>query len=101
MDDNTPEIDASAREAQIRARVAALGEFYRNLMAYCISVPIMIAVNGLVLPKSGPWSLFVAGIWGLLLIVNALRLFVFKGWLTAEWEQRKVQELMQREKESG
>jgi hypothetical protein len=86
--------DPAAREAQIRERVAKLADFYRSLMAYCVAVPLMIAANGLLVPQSGPWSLFVAGIWGVILGVQALQTFVLRGWLSKDWEARKIEELM-------
>jgi two-component system, LytTR family, sensor kinase len=96
-----PEIDPALREAQIRERVQKLGDFYRNLMAYCIAIPIMVLVNGFLVPRSGPWSLVVAGIWGLILGVQALQTFVLRGWLSKNWEERKIEELMRREQEQG
>ncbi|MFM2400175.1 MAG: hypothetical protein RL341_2332 [Pseudomonadota bacterium] len=97
--DTAPVLDPALREAQIRERVQKLGDFYRNLMVYCIAIPIMVGVNGFLVPRSGPWSLVVAGIWGVVLAVQALQTFVLRGWLSKNWEERKIEELMRREQE--
>jgi two-component system, LytTR family, sensor kinase len=95
----TTDIDPALREEQIRERVQKLGDFYRNLMAYCIAIPIMVLANGLLVPRSGPWSLVVAAIWGVILAVQALQTFVLRGWLSKNWEERKIEELMRRDQE--
>jgi two-component system, LytTR family, sensor kinase len=100
MNPDKPSEAALLRADRIRARVHEIGEFYRRLMAFCIAMPIMLAVNFFVVPHSGYWSLIVLGIWGLLLVLRALRLFMRNTWFSEDWEERKVREqLAQRERQ--
>ncbi|MGL4574323.1 MAG: 2TM domain-containing protein [Burkholderiaceae bacterium] len=96
---STPEIDLAQREAQIRERVRRRADFYRSLLVYCIAVPIMLLVNFLLVPQSGYWSLMVMGIWGLVLGVQAVQTFMLRGWLSQDWEARKIEEVMRRQQE--
>lgn len=95
----TPEIDPSLREAQIRERVRRRADFYRSLLVYCIAVPTMLLVNFLLVPQSGYWSLMVTGIWGVVLGVQAVQTFMLRGWLSQDWEARKIEEIMRRQQE--
>jgi hypothetical protein len=102
MQSTEPQVqdDLARREAQIRERVKRQADFYRGLIVYCIAVPTMVLVNGLLVPQSGPWSLFVAGIWGLILVVQAVQTFSARGWLSQDWEARKIEELMRRQQQN-
>jgi hypothetical protein len=88
--------DQTQRVALVRAKVHELGEFYRNLLAFCVAIPAMLAVNFFLVPASGYWSLIVLGIWGAVLLMKAIRVFFTSGWFSADWEERKVQELLAR-----
>ncbi len=84
------------RVALVRAKVHQLGEFYRNLLAFCVAMPAMLAVNFFLVPSSGYWSVVVLGVWGAILVMKAVRVFFLSGWFSADWEERKVQELLAR-----
>jgi hypothetical protein len=48
-----------------------------------------------VLPPGHYWSAWVAGIWGALLLVRGLRLFVFGEWIR-NWRQTRLQRLLRK-----
>jgi two-component system, LytTR family, sensor kinase len=94
-DTDSPE-NQTQRVALVRAKVHQLGDFYRNLMAFCVAMPVMLAVNFFMVPSSGYWSLLAIGIWGAILLMKAVRIFFLGVWFSADWEERKVRELLAR-----
>ena len=76
-------------------RVKELKEFYGSLISYLIVIPILIFINLNTMPKFY-WFWFPMLGWGLGLSFHAFRVF---GYGTS-WEERKIQEIMNKENDS-
>jgi signal transduction histidine kinase len=92
---NTP---LTARETALmnaRKRVKEMREFYINLTMYCIVISILWIIN-----LQNPqyiWAIWPTMGWGLGVLIHGLTVFASKSFFGAEWEERKVQEIMVRE----
>jgi hypothetical protein len=89
------------RESQIRSRVRQMREFYTHLVVYIVVNLILVAIwyftNGI---DGFPWFLFPLAGWGIGLFFHWYSVFVEHGFLGKEWEDRKVAQLMERERTS-
>jgi hypothetical protein len=90
------EQDAAYRRA--RQRVAALRSFYVHLVVYVIVNAFLFLINIVTSPNS-LWFYWPLLGWGIALLIHAVFVFGFGGggWLGPDWEQRKVQEYVDRE----
>jgi hypothetical protein len=79
-----------------RARVHRLRGFYSHLFTYVVIVAFLAVLNLWTNP-SYPWVLWVAFGWGIGILFHAYSTFVTRGPLGAEWERRKIRQLMDRE----
>lgn len=77
-----------------REKVDAESGFWRSLMTAIIVCVLLFFLNRSTSPES-LWSLWVAAIWGGLLAIRGLRLFVFAD-LIAQWHKRRLQRLLRK-----
>ncbi|MGK3143966.1 helix-turn-helix domain-containing protein [Pantoea sp. C2G6] len=82
------------RIVEARHRVASEAGFYRSLITASVVCALLFALNHFTSPDNR-WSLWVMAIWGALLFVRAIRLFVFHG-LTTRWQQKRLQKMLRR-----
>jgi hypothetical protein len=75
-----------------KKRVEQLKGFYGNLISYCCVIPVLIFINLTYMPEF-QWFWFSAVGWGFGLTMHAFQTFGYG----ANWEQRKIQELMNKE----
>jgi sensor histidine kinase YesM len=75
-----------------KKRVEQLKGFYGNLISYCCVIPVLIFINLNYMPEF-QWFWFSAAGWGFGLTMHAFQTFGYG----ANWEQRKVQEIMNKE----
>ena len=87
-----------SESSYIRAkeRVKDLREFYGSLLAYCIVIPLLWYINYEYFHYIW-WAIFPTLGWGLGLAFHAYRVFVRNAILGKQWEERKIQEFMDRE----
>jgi 2TM domain len=97
-------LDSQSREAAIRKRVHKRAEFYRHAMTYCLVITGLWIFNAVTLYSSGKWdrswawwAIWPTIGWGFGLAVHAMSTFSTFGFLSEEWEEKKVRELMDRE----
>ena len=85
---------ARAAEAEKWAwsRVRALKIFYTHMMVYVIVNFVLIPFD--LFTEGGPWFYWPLLGWGFGLGVHAAQTYEKLPWFTRDWEQRKVQELM-------
>jgi hypothetical protein len=81
---------------QARRRVAQLRGFYSNLFSYVVIIAFLAVLNLLTDPGY-LWFLWAAAGWGIGLALHAYSTFASHGILGREWEERKIQEIMERE----
>lgn len=80
-----------------RKKVEELKGFYGHLTAFIVVNLFLAAINYFTTPGFW-WFLFVTFFWGIGLIAHGLSVFMKQG-LTKNWEERKIKEFMEKEKE--
>jgi hypothetical protein len=83
-------------------RVRAISGFYRHLMAYILVNIFLIAIKYFTLDPGEQFFEFgtfsTAFFWGIGLAFHALGVFGNNVFFGKEWEERKIRELMERER---
>lgn len=82
------------RIVQVRTQVAQEGRFYRSVIIAIVICVFLYIINRTTSPDSY-WSFWVSGIWGALLIIRGLRVFIFGG-LIEKWQQKRIQKMLRR-----
>jgi len=84
-------------EKRIRRRVRKIRDFYSHLVVYLVVNAILVVVWYF---TSGgfPWFVFPLGGWGIGIFFHWYSVFVEDGLLGKNWEDRKVKQLMEKEK---
>lgn len=77
-----------------REKLDAESNFWRSLAAAVIVCVLLFFLNRSTSPAS-QWSLWVAAIWGGLLAVRGLRIFVFADLIT-RWHKQRLQRLLRK-----
>ncbi len=83
---------------EAKKRVADLRGFYKHLYSY-IAVNIVLIIINLVTSPKDLWFYWVTVFWGIGIILHAFRVFGKNRILSKDWEERKVNEIMEKEKE--
>jgi HTH-type transcriptional regulator, competence development regulator len=76
-------------------KVASEGRFYRSVITAVVVCLLLFVFNRLKSPDY-LWSIWVAVIWGALLIVRGMRTFVLHK-LTSRWQRKRLQKLLRRQ----
>lgn len=79
-----------------KARVKEIKEFYGNLLSYCVMIPFFIFINYETYWEF-QWFWFPLFGWGFGLAIHALTVFGYG----ANWEERKIEEIMRKNKEQN
>jgi len=82
--------------SQVRRRVHRLREFYVHVAIYVVVIGGLAILNWIVSPTFW-WVAFPAIGWGIGLAAHATSVFFDDGLFGPEWEERKTQELAERE----
>lgn len=81
-----------------KKRVKEVKIFYRSLISYII-INIFLFIINLIFSPGFWWFLFVVAIWGIFIVLQFLRIFVFKNKIFGEdWEDKKIKEYMDKDK---
>jgi hypothetical protein len=101
MDDELILPGMSSREIAIRRRVHRLAEFYRHVFIYLIVNAALWIVNAWMLwgtPAASKWyaywAIWPTFWWGVGVLAHGLSVLPKWGFLSQEWEDRKVRQLM-------
>jgi len=81
-----------------KKRVEELKGFYGHLIAYIV-VNVFLAIVNLLTTPGFWWFLFVTFFWGIGLVAHGLSVFMKRGIFSKDWEDRKINEYMEKEKE--
>jgi hypothetical protein len=79
-----------------KERVEALKGFYIHLTVYVVVNLILFSINMIVSPDS-LWFIWPLMGWGVGVVIHALSAFGFGPGFGADWEARKIRELMEKE----
>ncbi len=80
------------RYDKAKEKVKKIKSFYSSLLAYCIVIPFLAYIN--YHTTSFPWVLFPAVGWGIGLVLLGLCAMGYSPLFGRDWEERKIQELM-------
>ncbi len=83
------------RFLKAKARVKGLKEFYGNLLAYCIIIPLLWWLN--LMTTEFTWAIFPTLGWGFGLLMHGMEAYGYNPLWGKGWEERKIRELMDRE----
>lgn len=75
-----------------KERIEAIKGFYTNVLAYCIVIPFLAFLN--YNTTAFPWAIFPAIGWGIGLFGQGLLAFGYSSLWNKNWEEQKIQELM-------
>ena len=78
-------------------RVRAMKGFYRHLALYLLIISGLCAIN-LLGPSRKLWFIYPALGWGVGLLIHGASVWGGEFWLGREWEEKKIQALLAREK---
>lgn len=89
------------RYTRAKERVEEIRAFYNHLFIYIIVNIGLASFNYYDNEWRFPWFLFPLGGWGIGLLGHALGTFSANPFTGKEWEKRKVQELMEKERSNS
>jgi 2TM domain len=91
-------MEEKERRRRAEARVRRLRNFYSNLITF-VFVNVLLLIINLIANPQNLWFYWVTLIWGIILLVQAFKIFTIRDqFLGDEWEQRKINEIMEKEK---
>ncbi|MDD5689640.1 MAG: 2TM domain-containing protein [Caldisericia bacterium] len=82
---------------EVKKRVEEIRGFYSHLLAYVL-VNILLFIINLLTSPGVFWFYWPLLGWGIGVLVHAIGVFGLFGFLGKEWEERKIKELMEKEK---
>ncbi|WP_437614953.1 helix-turn-helix domain-containing protein [Erwinia sp. V71] len=85
---------AEQRITEVRQQLRQEARFYRSLVTAVVVCALLAVINYVASPHNA-WSLWVAIIWGTLLVVRGLRMFVLHGAIE-QWRNRRLQRLLRK-----
>lgn len=85
----------SDRYLRARRKVDCIKQFFSNLAAYLIVIPLLAWLNWRT--TDFPWVIFPALGWGFGLLMHGMQAFGYDFILGKDWERRKIQEFMSKD----
>ena len=85
------------RYQEAKERVEAIKGFYIHLTVYVVVNLMLFSINMIVSPDS-LWFIWPLMGWGVAVAIHALSVFGFGGRFGADWEERKIRELMEKKR---
>lgn len=94
--------EQAQRLERARKRVKSIKGFYKHLIVYLLVNGALLTMKAVNLrPDEGFWTwptFITAGWWGFGLMVHGISVFGRNAFLDKGWEERKIRELMEKEK---
>ncbi len=88
------EASLDLRIEEAKNRLHQESRFFRSLSVAVTVCILLLVINHFTQPDIY-WSVWVAIVWGALLLLRGLRLFVFAGWIR-QWRQARLQRLLRK-----
>ncbi len=86
------------RYKRAKERVGEIRGFYTHLLIYILVNLGLMGLNYYQNSLSKPWFLFTTFGWGIGVISHAAAIFSWNPLISKEWEERKIQEILNKEK---
>lgn len=83
--------------ARAKKRMHDIRDFYKHLMIYVIVNAMLLIINFLTSPGTW-WFYWITIFWGIGIVWHAFSVFFNKGIFGKEWEEKKIKEIMEKEK---
>ncbi len=80
-----------------KKRMHDIRDFYKHLMIYVIVNAMLLIINFLTSPGTW-WFYWITIFWGIGIVWHAFSVFFNKGIFGKEWEEKKIKEIMEKEK---
>jgi glycerol uptake facilitator-like aquaporin len=93
-------MDEDEKYKRARRRVKELKGFYTHLIVFFV-VNILLALINFISTPEHLWFYWVTLGWGIGVVMNAVSVFGIAGAMGPEWEEKKIKELMDKDKPSG
>jgi hypothetical protein len=93
--------DTEEREELARKLAKGKVDLLRHLATYAFVIGILAVINNITDFGGYQWWLWPAAIWGLFVVVNFLRVFVFKGGALKRYEDRQFKKEMDKMEGGG
>ena len=93
-------MDEQAAYERARKRVEEIRGFYTHLATYIVTNLFLFILN-YVTSRGNWWFYWPLFGWGIGLVAHGVSVFGFGGIFGHGWEERKIREIMEREKERG
>lgn len=78
-------------------RVEEIKSFYSSIIAFVIVIPFLIYIHGKYTPDILEWYWFAIFGWGIGLVIQGFKAFVYDPFLGKNWESRKIKQYMDEE----
>ena len=91
-------MDEQARYQEAKKRVEEIRGFYFHLVCYILANAVLVVINLLTSPKY-LWFIWPLIGWGIGIVLHAFS--VFGGLWGRSWEERKIREIMEKDKRTG
>lgn len=89
--------DSTIKYEAAKKRVGEIKDFYTHVIVYVVVNIFLIVINLLTSPGRY-WFFFATIFWGFGLFMHFLATFVFDGFMGAEWEEKKIKEILEKNK---
>lgn len=80
-----------------KEQVAEIKKFYTSLLFYVIFIGFLAALNYYTNEWRYMWFLWAAFGWGIGIVVQAIKAYKWAPFMTKDWEERKIKELMEQD----
>ncbi len=94
-------IKKDSKYFKAKERVAEIKKFYSGLMVYAIVISGLAGLNYYTNEFHYPWFLWAAAGWGIGLFFQAAKAFEWNPFYGKDWEDRKIKEFMDKDKDGG
>lgn len=95
--ENTDRYEEEKLYRKAKKKAKNIRSFYINLTMYCMIIPMLIVINLKYTPDFH-WFWFSMMAWGIGLTFHAMEVFGWNLFLGKDWEERKIKELLEKEK---
>ncbi|MFB3387898.1 2TM domain-containing protein [Flavobacterium sp. LAR06] len=94
-----PDYNEERRYHQAQKKVKEIKDFYQHLTVFTLITIILLVVNLMTSPEY-LWFIWCILGWGVGVLFHGLKAFGVSPFFNKEWEERKIREFLEKEKES-